>query len=487
MKARIFNVGSEEQGRPLQVPLWFWNSSEWSSFTHASARSQRPLLQQALRNRRNAVPTGQPGSGNQDLLLYLRGASSSVRQEIANQSPFAGTKDGKYWGFIEILTAIGVSLGQLLNKDESTRDIVEPLIKIINDLKDNKCKNDRGYNKPFAFGDVDELATLLSKTVTDLGGDDIERMPISEDVPIPFSGDDLLTDLDFLATNSGSRQWFEFFLARIRTILGDARVSSVVGDEVKISLAEWLTAYIGGDEPACERIAIIDLSLLQSDVLHLITSVIARMIFEALQRYRKINAAVLPTVLVMEEAHTFIKRYRDDVESYDGASVCCQVFERIAREGRKFGLGLVLSSQRPSELSQTALSQCNSFLLHRMSNDLDQKLVHSLVPDNLRGLLRELPSLPAQNAILLGWASELPLLVKMNDLPKSQQPHSDDPDFWNVWTGKDSEGGTVERPADWNPVAKEWQAGKQVDEGAKKASDGPESLPPQWVSKFPKE
>jgi DNA helicase HerA-like ATPase len=127
------------------------------------------------------------------------------------------------------------------------------------------------------------------------------------------------------------------------------------------------------------------------------------------------------------------------------------VFERIAREGRKFGLGLVLSSQRPSELSATVLSQCNSFLLHRISNDQDQKLVHSLVPDNLRGLLRELPSLPSQNAILLGWASELPLLVKMNDLPKSQQPRSDDPDFWDVWTGK------KERKADWKSVADDWQ------------------------------
>jgi len=159
----------------------------------------------------------------------------------------------------------------------------------------------------------------------------------------------------------------------------------------------------------------------------------------------------------MEEAHTFIKRYKEDAENYDAASVCCQVFERIAREGRKFGLGLVLSSQRPSELSSTVLSQCNSFLLHRISNDRDQELVHRLVPDNLKGLLRELPSLPSQNAILLGWASELPVLVKMNDLPKFQQPHSDDPDFWNVWIGKDVKGKPVKRNADWDPVVADWQ------------------------------
>jgi uncharacterized protein len=252
-------------------------------------------------------------------------------------------------------------------------------------------------------------------------------------------------------------------------MLSDSTLSSMVGDKVVISLAEWLTNYIGGEDSTEGCVVVIDLSLVPSEVIHIITSVVARIIFEALQRYRGMNGSPLPTVLVMEEAHTFIKRYKDDGENYDAASVCCQVFERIAREGRKFGLGLVLSSQRPSELSQTVLSQCNTFLLHRISNDQDQKIIHFLVPDNLKGLLRELPSLPSQNAILLGWASELPILVKMNDLPKSQQPRSDDPDFWDVWIGKDAEGDAVERKANWKPIADEWQGiTKQgsVDEAA---------------------
>jgi hypothetical protein len=88
------------------------------------------------------------------------------------------------------------------------------------------------------------------------------------------------------------------------------------------------------------------------------------MVFEALQRFRKINLVAL---LRFGDGRgtTFIKRYKEEIEDYDAASICCQVFERIARESRKFGLGLVLSSQRPSELSPTVLSQCNSFLLHR--------------------------------------------------------------------------------------------------------------------------
>ena len=210
---------------------------------------------------------------------------------------------------------------------------------------------------------------------------------------------------------------------------------------------------------------VIDLSLVPTEVVHVITAVIARMVFEASQRYMKLTGVALPTVLVMEEAHTFVRRrVREDVENRDVATICCQVFERIAREGRKFGLGLVLSSQRPTELSPTVLSQCNSFLLHRISNDRDQDLVQRLVPDNLRGLLGELPSLPSQNAILLGWASELPVLVRMDDLPKYQQPRSDDPEFWGVWTGEDEEGKPIRRSVDWKTIAAQWQ-----DEAASEA------------------
>ena len=191
--------------------------------------------------------------------------------------------------------------------------------------------------------------------------------------------------------------------------------------------------------------------MLPSDVTSIITAVIARMIFEAQQRYLKLNKQCLPTVLVMEEAHYFVKRYNDDAENTGPTTQCCKVFEKIAKEGRKFGLGLVLSSQRPSELSPTVLSQCNSFLLHRISNDRDQELVHRLLPDNMRGILREIPSLPSQHAVLLGWVTELPIIVKMRKLPKSQCPQSDDPDFWDVCTGN------KKRDIDWEKIANEWQ------------------------------
>lgn len=172
----------------------------------------------------------------------------------------------------------------------------------------------------------------------------------------------------------------------------------------------------------------------------------------------------LPTALIMEEAHTFIKRYNADSESGNASEMCAKVFEKIAREGRKFGLGLVLSSQRPSELSQTVLSQCNSFLLHRISNDRDQELVNKLVPHTLRGLLRELPSLPSRNAILLGWASELPVMVRMNFLKELCRPQSNDPDYWNTWTNS-------ERSVKWKTISDDWQGVENNVEEPQDAED----------------
>ena len=138
----------------------------------------------------------------------------------------------------------------------------------------------------------------------------------------------------------------------------------------------------------------------------------------------------------------------DDIPS--PADMCRGIFERIAREGRKFGLGLVLSSQRPSELSETVLSQCNSFLLHRITNDRDQDLISRLVPDSARGLLRELPSLPTRHCILLGIASKVPVLVEVKRMEDGQRPESDDPDFWKVWTNE------APRPIDWAKITKDW-------------------------------
>jgi DNA helicase HerA-like ATPase len=217
----------------------------------------------------------------------------------------------------------------------------------------------------------------------------------------------------------------------------------------------WLDGKLGSGSGEDAEIVVLDLSLVPTDVLHIIIAVIGRVLFESLQRYKKLNGYELPTVMVLEEAHTFVRRYSGSAEQdhVSPARMCRETFERIAREGRKFGLGLVLCSQRPAELSPTALSQCNTFLLHRIVNDADQDLVSRLVPDNLGGLLQELPTLPTRHAMLLGLATSIPLLVEMRELMPGQRPKSADPKFWAVWTGEE------EREVDWESVADDWTGG----------------------------
>jgi len=459
-EARIFKVNPEEGERALQVPLWYWNSGEWTSFTQASAKTQRPLLKRALREvKAGRIGAAKPTEEEQKLELrrYLSSTLISIQRDLRAGS--IKTDETKFGFRLKAIRADleqkkSIFTGHLLQ--EIGDAIQKALAATFSSFPEKGTGKIIEYYRAFTEDQVNQILNVLKAALETLGGIIYQEGP-DEDVPLPFKGTDLADHLHILSEQENVTQFLDFLISRIRTFLSDTRIKSVVGDCGAITLEQWLTDYVGARDAAEGQLAILDLSLVPSEVVHVVTAVTARMVFEALQRYRKLNKVTLPTVLVMEEAHTFIKRYKDDIENQDAATVCCQVFERIAREGRKFGLGLVLSSQRPSELSPAVLSQCNTFLLHRISNDRDQELVHRLVPDNLRGLLRELPSLPSQHAILLGWATELPVLLKVNDLPKAQQPHSDDPDFWNVWTGKDAEGEPVERKAEWKPIADDWQ------------------------------
>lgn len=452
-KVRVYAVESSKDVGQLQIPLWFWNSAEWGAFTQASAKTQRPTLVQALRSVRDGVFTAMV-TPSREMRRYLRTLVSILQLERNAGSPWARFPHPK--NFLEKLKKWQEGLAE---QDTYTADEKA----VLGALRDNLTVliNARSGQYPtfeFTRGEIDELLSLTQAAHATFGGSDTDILPIDADVPRPFSGDQLLRSVEATAELLGVSEYVETMQMRIRTLLSDSRMKIVSGTAQNLTLDDWLRNYIGDCQASNGSVTVIDLSLVPAEVVHIITAVIARMTLEALQRYRKLHhGKTLPTVLVMEEAHTFIKRYKDDAENQNSAAICCQVFEKIAREGRKFGLGLVLSSQRPSELSSTVLSQCNSYLLHRISNDRDQELVHKLVPDNLRGLLRDLPSLPSRHAILLGWASELPVLVQMNALPEHHRPKSDDPDFWAVWSGQSSNGQTVERPVDWKTIADDWQ------------------------------
>ena len=477
--SRVFRIEPGAAEEALRVPLWFWNSGEWAAFTQASAKMQRPLLKRALREVKAGRGGAAPSTEEErrlDLRRYLSFLQTSIRSDVRSGSI---KTDSSKFGF-HLASALSDLEARAVEHPALDLDGLCASLKAALNARYATFKDKQGqtvkYFRAFTEVEVSGVTLAIDPVLQELGGIVYEEGP-DEDVPVRFKGAELADHLEMLSAQENASQFVDFLVARIRTFLSDSKVNVLVSDEEGTTLEQWLSNYLGG--ASSPHVAVLDLSLVPSDIVHVLTAVVARMSFEALQRYRKIHGVTLPTVIVMEEAHTFVKRYRDDSESRGAAAVCCQVFERIAREGRKFGLGLVLSSQRPSELSPTVLSQCNTFLLHRISNDRDQDLVGRLVPDNLRGLLRELPSLPSQHAVLLGWASELPLLVRMEDLAEAHRPQSDDPDFWDVWTGLDGDGQQVSRETGWKRVAEDWQGEGQdvVPQGPVPPAPPPRSEP----------
>ena len=434
---------NEKEINQLKVPLWLWNTDEWIAFTQAGGKAQKPTLIQALRSVRDNVQ-----NNYSQIKGFIKVIAAILKIELKSTNAFSG--GGKTKGFCDRLKIYKDDLAALVDEDSPEKTISDRLCEKINFFI-NKPSNGNTEWPVFSFDALNDLCKDFIDAYIQCGGTVNDFLPVDENKPIPFSGENFISSIEANAELMNTSEYVETMRMRVQTLLSDKHLKPVISYEADYSLEQWLEDYICPKTEDSSAITIIDLSLLPSEMTHIIASVIARMTLESLQRYRKVNnGKTLPTTIVMEEAHTFIKRYNDDTETYSASSTCAKIFEKIAREGRKFGLGLVLSSQRPSELSPTVLSQCNTFLLHRISNDRDQELVHRLVPDNLRGLLRDLPSLPSRNAILLGWATELPILVQMKLLKEEFRPKSNDPEYWKYWTEN-------KETVNWQIIANDWQ------------------------------
>lgn len=422
---------SSESIKQLKMPLWFWNTDEWCAFARASDKTQRPLISQTLQSLRAGV-RDVVISDSVKMRQYLRTLLIALKIDIVSGTPWS-SKIGQIIGFRD---RVKIWASDIVVSDNFSNEEKKAIDALSETFSTFLLGNSDQWPHAFSMRDVRTLEAGICNCYTIFGGGTSDCLMIDPDVPKLFSANDFLDALSANAMMLNIADYVETMTLRIKSMLSDSRVKEFTDTDGSYNLGRWLESFLG-DNITRSKIVVVDLSLVPSTVVHIVTASIARMVMESLQRYRKCNDGnVLPTVLVVEEAHIFVKRYAEDYDEQGMGNVCCKAFEKIAREGRKFGLGLVLSSQRPSELSPTVLSQCNTFLLHRISNDRDQDLIHRLLPDNLQGLLHDLPILPSRHAILLGWASELPVLVCMNELSKKQRPQSDDPDFWDVWTGK---------------------------------------------------
>ena len=192
---------------------------------------------------------------------------------------------------------------------------------------------------------------------------------------------------------------------------------------IRKDLDHLLMDWLGHDKP----ITILDLSGMPSTRLSLLLGSILDILFESSIWGKNLNTGMRkrPLLVVLEEAHRYLSKKEDGLAK--------QMVQRIAKEGRKFGVGAMIVSQRPSEIDETILSQCGTIIALRINNSTDRGIVKSAMSEGLAGIIDSLPILRTGEAIIVGEAAKLPTRCRINILPSDKYPNSKDPEVSNNW------------------------------------------------------
>ena len=300
---------------------------------------------------------------------------------------------------------------------------------------------DRGDNN------APNQAMLFSRTVlktkkdflSDNNHDDLVDC-ITIDSPVPYDINDVLSEFnklnsEMVAGANGKPKKGDYngvlsrFIQRLENKVDDKRLNFMFCEDDELLKYEYIDILFKKLMLSASNeggIKIIDFSEVPSDILPLIVSLIARLVFTVQQWVEKED--IQPIALFCDEAHLYIPQdVKDGVESLSLNS-----FERIAKEGRKYGVGLVVITQRPSEVDRTVLSQSSNFVAMRLTNSDDQNVIKKLLPDNIGNFGDILPILDVGEAIVVGDASLLPsrILIKRPD----PEPNSSTVKFWDEWS-----------------------------------------------------
>ncbi|WP_198600036.1 ATP-binding protein, partial [Vibrio cyclitrophicus] len=270
------------------------------------------------------------------------------------------------------------------------------------------------------------------------------------DSPVPFDLEALLKSLNEInveqvpGARAGSTKAGEFngklsrMISRLENKISDRRLGFLFQGGKDVLEFDWLNrladSLLGSrDENNKGGVKIINFSEVPSDVLPLIVSLVARLAF-SIQQWTPSDIRH-PVALLCDEAHLYIPN-RSIAGATDDISI--QIFERIAKEGRKYGVSLVVVTQRPSEVNKTIISQCSNFIAMRLTNADDQSVIKKLLPDSLGGFSDILPTLDTGEALVVGDASLLPSRIRIDE--PLNKPDSGTIEFWKEWQGKVSTG-----------------------------------------------
>ncbi len=425
----------------VQVPYWFMNWRGFKSTLKPSDGTQAPVLSRAIGLARNEVESEE----KQVLPNYLKSDIQSILDSTSEELKKKTWDAGNTWGY-KIDNEIS-HVGESVKKYEN--NLGEKIIELAN------AENFNNANKQ------DPIRKDIEKLFRQVNSQNIEEQITSEeniDLPLWFSYQDLCTKFIDAAiemegrSNNKISEFVSTLRLRMNSFLNDKRmaiplmlkdsntnnkevlshfIAFLLGDFNCFFASKKKESFIENYNKALSeeftrktnQITIVDVSQLPFEVLETVTALLGRLIIEFVSHFLSEERGKYPIVIVLEEAQNYI--------SEKSESVAKTVFERIAREGRKYGISLVVCSQRPSELSKTVLSQCNSFIIHRLQNPEDQKYIRGLVSSANEDILDQLPIIPQQHAIITGDCVRTPVQVKIDEVTPT--PNSHDPEYVNQW------------------------------------------------------
>ena len=415
---RLILDGSANANR-FRLPHWFLDQTEWELLLQASERTQIPVLRTAL------GLTGMFRANAPEALVikehFMARCITECFRGADGDSPVA-----KFHRVVSLL------------QKYPTEDLNVNLL--------------RHYGANFQYGNFqnNNLEAFLNKVGEKLR-DDVE-LPSYDRTPFAF--DDLEECLDFAILyeeSHGNRQIRDYcsqMLTRFKSLKErpDFRFlrHDLPGAGVVPSIESFLQGLLGlqivaGLPVKQNQIIIVDMNAVEDEVVELVSSVLARMTFRLLRQAEPRNR--FPVHLLLEEAHRYISeapsRYAIDAN---------RIYERIAKEGRKYGLFLFVASQRPSELSKTVLSQCSNFVVHRIQNPDDLSQIRQMTPFISDSVLKRLPSLPKQHALVFGTSVNLPTTFRVRDA--NPLPESDDAKIRDLWFHKEGDPANIRFRAD---------------------------------------
>jgi len=453
----------------MKIPYWFMNFDDFDYLFEPSSGTQIPLLKNALGLAKDETVANY---NRQIPLFYTKRLNTFI--DVCEENKL---HEVNRVIFEELKTYINYFEQNVFDFD--VKNIVESLKKI---PTDSIVKNGNFYNGTINPQILKEVTDTLKDELNKIVANKTEKRIASEkniDLPIWFDFEKLLSETFNKAIEQSEdsasklREYASTLKLRMQSYFNDERIASPLllkhKERIENGLAKFL-AFVLGDfykvfspedndlfseyykkllptskEEKTSQITIIDMSLLPYEVLETITGLVGRLILEFTSRISPRGS--FPMVIVLEEAQNYIP----EINRKDRTSISKKVFERIAREGRKYGISLIVSSQRPSELSKTVLSQCNSFVIHRLQNPEDQKYVRQLVSAANEDILVQLPILPQQHAIIMGDAVRTPVQVRLNNA--NPKPDSENPKFVSKWLRKSD----INTP-DYKSIAKKWES-----------------------------